>query len=126
MRRLSITQNCAIALVLPESIPIVSTTVAGFLRPLKFTPVPSALNVKMLLPSGTICAFNFSSIGYISAKMSRPSVQIACRPVVAGLNQRQTATFLGIKPSRLEWAGKGGIIKRDKEGFYPRGTVTAQ
>jgi hypothetical protein len=46
--------------------------------------------------------------------------------VVAGLNQRQTATFLKIKPSRLEWAGKGGIIKRDKEGFYPCETVTAQ
>jgi hypothetical protein len=46
--------------------------------------------------------------------------------VVAGLNQRQTATFLGIKPSRLEWAGKGGIIKRDKEGFYPCETVKAQ
>jgi len=48
---------------------------------------------------------------------------------VSGCSQTepgQTATFLGIKPSRLEWAGKGGIIKRDKEGFYPCETVKAQ
>jgi hypothetical protein len=58
-----------------------------------------------------------------------PSLQIACRlrfRFVAGLNQRQTATFLGIRPSRLEWAGKGGIIKRHREGFSPCETVTAQ
>ena len=36
------------------------------------------------------------------------------------------AAFLGIKPSRLEWAGKEGIIKRDEQGRYPCETVTAQ
>jgi hypothetical protein len=36
------------------------------------------------------------------------------------------AAFLGIKPSRLEWAGKEGIIERDEHGRYPCETVTAQ
>ena len=36
------------------------------------------------------------------------------------------AAFLGIKPSRLGWAGKEGIIKRDEQGRYPCETVTAQ
>ena len=36
------------------------------------------------------------------------------------------AAFLGIKPSRLEWAGKEGIIERDEHGRYPSETVTAQ
>jgi phage terminase Nu1 subunit (DNA packaging protein) len=42
------------------------------------------------------------------------------------LNQRQMAAFLGIKPSRLEWAGKEGIIERDERGRYPCEMVTAQ
>ena len=47
-------------------------------------------------------------------------------PTFPRLNQRQMATFLGIKPSRLEWAGREGIVKRDPDGFYPCETVTAQ
>jgi phage terminase Nu1 subunit (DNA packaging protein) len=47
-------------------------------------------------------------------------------PIFPRLNQRQMAAFLGIKPSRLEWAGKGGIVKRDPDGFYPCETIAAQ
>ena len=36
------------------------------------------------------------------------------------------AAFLGIKPSRFEWAGKEGIIKDDEQGRYPCETATAQ
>jgi len=42
------------------------------------------------------------------------------------LDQRQMAAFLRVKPSRLEWAGKEGIVRRDPDGFYPCETVTAQ
>jgi hypothetical protein len=46
-------------------------------------------------------------------------------PTFLQLNQRRMAAFLGIKPSRLEWAGKEGIVKREADGFYPCETVTA-
>ena len=42
------------------------------------------------------------------------------------LDQREMAAFLRVKPSRLEWAGKEGIVRRDPDGFYPCETVTAQ
>jgi hypothetical protein len=46
--------NCAVTVVVPESIPMVSTTVTGLVSPVKSAPVPSAMKVNMLLPSGTI------------------------------------------------------------------------
>jgi hypothetical protein len=47
-------------------------------------------------------------------------------PTFPRLNQRQVAAFLGIKTSRLEWAGKEGIIQRDDDGFYRPELVTGQ
>ena len=42
------------------------------------------------------------------------------------LNQRGMAEFLAITPSRLEWAGREGIVKRERDGSYRPEIVTAQ
>jgi hypothetical protein len=47
-------------------------------------------------------------------------------PVFPRLNQRGMAEFLAITPSRLEWAGHEGIIKRERNGSYRPELVTAQ
>jgi serine/threonine protein kinase len=97
--------NCAITAVLPESIPMVNTTVTGLVRPVKSTPLPSASNVKMLLPSGTICAFNFTSL-MTPLKSNLPLGFCSKEPAGIVTEKvpicRVTSSVTGLIP--LEWA----------------------
>jgi len=52
----------AVTVVKPVSLPIVIATVTGFVKAVRLTPRPSALKVKLLLPSGVMRTSRFTPL----------------------------------------------------------------